>query len=196
VDQSRYRVEWLDGGEALVALEPSGEELRRAAPRLAAGYNDPHNRVMIANEHDYTAGDVVEHFAAMASEGARTFLLYRDDELVGDADFRHVEAGRAEFAILVVAPTIQGKGLGTRFARMLHAFGFHTLGLERVYVTILPENVASRRVFEKIGYLEDTSPEARAYVDEEADLSLSLGRDDFESREGEALRAVRVAARG
>ncbi len=184
-------MEWLDGGEALVALEPSEDELRCAAPELAAGYNDPHNRVMIANEHDYTAADVVEHFAAMAAQGARTFLLYRGGQLVGDADFRHLEAGRAEFAFLVVARSSQGKGLGTRFARMLHAFAFRTLGLERVYVTILPENVASRRVFEKIGYREDSSSEARAYVDAETDVSLSLGREDFERREGDALRGVR-----
>jgi RimJ/RimL family protein N-acetyltransferase len=195
VTSRRYRVEWLDGGDLLVALEPTEAEVRSAAAALAAGYNDPHNRVMIDNEHDYAASDVVEHFATMAADGARTFLLYRGDELVGDADFRHVEAGRAEFAILVVARSSQGKGLGTRFARMLHALAFRALGVERVYVTILPHNVASRRVFEKIGYREDVSPEARAYVDDETDLSLSLGREEFERREGEALRAVSVSAR-
>jgi RimJ/RimL family protein N-acetyltransferase len=184
-------VEWLDGGDVLVAQEPTADDVRSAAATLAAGYNDPHNRAMIDNEHDYAASDVVEHFATMATEGARTFLLYRDGALVGDADFRHIEADRAEFAILLVARSIQGKGLGTRFARMLHAFAFRTLGLERAYVTIVPANVASRRVFEKMGYREDTSPEARAYVDEETDLSLSLGRGDFERREGAALSSVR-----
>jgi RimJ/RimL family protein N-acetyltransferase len=199
VGERRYRIEWASEGEVLVALEPTTDELRAAAPLLAAGYNDPHNRVMIASEHDYVAEDVVDHFASMAAEGARTFLLYRGADLAGDADFRHVQGGRAEFAILVVARAIQGKGLGTRFARMLHALAFRVLGIQRCYVTILPQNAASLRLFEKMGYREDTSPEARADVDDETDVSLSLAREDFEQAEsarGDLLRAVQVVARG
>jgi RimJ/RimL family protein N-acetyltransferase len=192
----RYCVAWEHEGHALVALEPNAEELRAAAPSLAGGYNEPHNRVMIANEHDYTAEDVVAHFAEMSAAGARTFLLYEGDTLIGDADFRHIEGGRAEFAILVIARAAQGRGLGTRFARMLHALGYGWLGIARSYVTILPENAASLRLFDRLGYVRDASSEARAYADDESDVSLSLDRATFEDRERELLRDIRLTTRG
>jgi RimJ/RimL family protein N-acetyltransferase len=44
----------------------------------------------------------------------------------------------------------------------------------------VPANAASRRLFEKLGYRPDASPAARAYADEDADVSLSLARADFE----------------
>ena len=35
-----WAVEWEQGDETLTALEPTDDELRRAAPELAASYND------------------------------------------------------------------------------------------------------------------------------------------------------------
>jgi hypothetical protein len=63
---------------------------------------------------------------------------------------------------------------------MLHAWAFRGLGLHRVYVTILPANRASVRLFEQLGYGPDTSPRARSLIDEESDVSLSVERSLFE----------------
>ena len=41
---------------------------------------------------------------------------------------------------------------------MLHAFGYDVLGLERIYISVIPANAASRRLFEKLGYQRDDSP--------------------------------------
>ena len=55
-----WAVEWEQGGETLTALEPTDDELRRAAPALAACYNDSHNRVMMGHgDEPHTAADVV-----------------------------------------------------------------------------------------------------------------------------------------
>jgi RimJ/RimL family protein N-acetyltransferase len=62
---------------------------------------------------------------------------------------------------------------------MIHAFGFKTLELQRIYASVVPQNTASRRVFEKLGYREDTSPDAREYAEEPGDIVLSLPRDRF-----------------
>jgi RimJ/RimL family protein N-acetyltransferase len=195
----RIRVEWpsarAGADEVLVAIEPTEDEVRAAAGELALAYNEPHNRAMIANTTDFTAEDVATHFATMRAEGARPFLLHRDGVLMGDADLRHVERGHAEFALLIAKRASQGKGLGTRFASMLHAFAFRALGLERMYVTIVPQNVASLRVFAKLGYVEDTSDEARAFTDDARDVSMSLAREDFERAFGEATRGVRYEPR-
>jgi RimJ/RimL family protein N-acetyltransferase len=191
--EDRYRLEWRLGDDVLVAVEPLPAEVESHAEALSAAYNDAHNRTMMAHSTEMSPADVVAHYAAMAAAGARPFLLLRDRALAGDADLRHIEHRRAELAILIAARAAQGRGLGTRFALMLHAFAFRELHLERVYVTIVPANAASLRLFEKLGYRPDASPEARAYADDEADVSLSLAREDFEP--AHALDDVRMDRR-
>jgi RimJ/RimL family protein N-acetyltransferase len=191
--EDRYRLEWRLGDDVLVAEEPLPAEVESHAEALAAAYNDAHNRAMLAHSTEMSPADVIEHYASMTAAGARRFLLFRGGALAGDADLRHVERRRAELAILVAARAAQGRGLGTRFALMLHAFAFRELRLERVYVTIVPANAASLRLFEKLGYQPDATPEARAYADDAADVSLSLAREDFER--AHALDDVRIERR-
>ncbi len=159
------RIEW---GE-LVALTP--RDVTPYAAALAAAYNDPKNSVLLGNTQAMSLADVVEHYATLPYP----FVLLAHGELAGDADLRGVSGGAAEFAFLIAAPSAQGKGLGTRFATMIHAAAFRTLGLERVYASVIPDNTASLRVFEKLGYIAD---DTLAYGDP-GDIVLRLDRDAF-----------------
>ena len=108
----------------------------------------------------------------------------------------HIDRNRtAEFAFMIAAPTAQGKGLGTRFALMVHAFGFRSLELTCIYASVVPHNTASRRVFEKLGYVVDDSPAARAYADEPTDIVLALDRQTFETLHAGALAEIQIAIR-
>src|SRR3954468_23076770 len=191
-----WAVEWAQGAEALTAVEPTDDELRGAAPVLAASYNDSHNRVMMGHDDEpHTAGDVVAYYEQLRIEGGRPFLLYMNGALMGDADFRNIGDISGEFAIMIGRRASQGRGLGTRFALMLHAFGYDVLGLERIYISVIPANTASRRLFEKLGYQPDDSPEARALIDEETDLTMSLARSAFDRARIGDQAAIRVAIR-
>jgi len=191
-----WAVEWRQGGELLAALEPTAEELRRAAPALAAFYNDDHNRRMMAHaDEPHTPEDVVAYYEELRVEEGRPFLLFLDGVLMGDADFRNLEGDIAEFAIMIGGRAAQGRGLGTRFGRMLHAFGFGTLGLARIYISVIPANTASRRLFEKLGYQIDDSPQAREFVDEPSDITMSLPRDAFDRARTDELAAIRAFER-
>jgi len=110
--------------------------------------------------------------------------------LMGDADLRRIEPVQAEFAIMIGGRESQGRGLGTRFSLMLHAFAFRALALERLYITIVKDNRASTRMFEKVGYHIDHSPAVRAHVDDESDLAYSIDRAAFERLHAEALREL------
>lgn len=166
---------WEVTDATLRVFEPTDAELAAAAPALAAAYGDAHNsRMMGQAPGAFTAADAIEHFARLRAAGGRPFLLEREGRLAGDADFRNLTASAGEFAILIADPGAQGQGLGTRFARMLHAFASEVLRLQRVYVAIVPENAASRRLFEKLGYRPDDSSVARRHADEPTDLTLSL----------------------
>jgi RimJ/RimL family protein N-acetyltransferase len=191
----RFAVELEDAAERLRAYEPTRAEVAAAGSRLVSFYNEPHHRAMLAHTQDLSLRDVVAHYRTLAAEGDRPFLLECNGALVGDADLRHVERDRAEAAILIGDRSVQGRGLGTRFGVMLHAFAFGTLGLERVYATIIPANAASLRLFEKLGYARDDGPEARQYVDEADDVALSLARARFEELHGALAARVRVTRR-
>ena len=177
--------------DALSVVEPTAAEVAVAAPALAAAYNDPRNATLLGHTSELTAGDVVEHYARLAAAGAHGFLLYEHGVLAGDADLRDVEDGTAEFAFLICAPSTQGKGLGTRFATMIHAFAFTTLGLARIYASVIPQNAASLRVFEKLGYVRDTTTDRG----DAGDIVLRADRECFVRDHAAALAAIRIAVR-
>jgi RimJ/RimL family protein N-acetyltransferase len=191
----RLVVEWRVGDARLRLVEPTTEEVRAHAATLAECYNEPRNRALLTNEHEFAPEDVVEQFDEMRRDGGRPFLLFSDDAMMGDCDLRHVEGSTAEFAIMVGAREHQARGLGTRFATMLHALAFGRLGMKRVYATVRPENAGSRRMLEKVGYVLDESPEARRFADAEDDVCVSVDAASFARAQGSAIAAVQVRLR-
>jgi RimJ/RimL family protein N-acetyltransferase len=188
---SRIRIEWA----SLLAIEPDLREIAAHATELATGYNEPANARLMGHEQLISAAEVVDSYEQAIEGGMRAFLLFREGELAGDADLRGIRDGTAEFAFMIGAPAAQGKGLGTRFAIMVHAFGFTTLGLHHIYASIVPHNVASRRVFDKLGYVVDDSPAARAYADDPDDLVLALARETFANKYRAELDSIRITRR-
>jgi len=189
-------VEWRLGDELLAASEPTRREVDAAAARLADYYNDPHNSRMMAHEAELSPDEVVTYYDELRAEGGHPFLLHWNGQLMGDADLRNVDDDSGEFAIMIGARDVQGRGLGTRFAVMVHAFAFQRLGLERVYVSIVPANAASRRLFEKLGYEPDDGPDARAFADDATDVTLPIGRAAFEAARARELGEIRIVERG
>jgi ribosomal-protein-alanine N-acetyltransferase len=51
-----------------------------------------------------------------------------------------------------IGPPVWGKGLMTEAAQVVMHFGFETLGLHKITVGCIAENVGSRRVIEKLGF--------------------------------------------
>lgn len=82
---------------------------------------------------------------------------------------------------------------------MVHAFGFAPpplgLDLATLYASVVPANVASRRVFAKLGYADDASPAARAYADEPGNVVLAIDRATFAARHLHTLAAITIAPR-
>ena len=203
---SLWAIEWrsedeLPTAEVLTAIEPTGAEIADASADLAAYYNDAHNRQMMAHEEEpFTAAAVASYYRELSEEGGRPFLLQRAEAgaltLLGDGDLRNIEDGTAEVAIMIGGRAVQGRGLGTRYATMLHVFAFAVLGLERLYISVIPANAASRRLFEKLGYEIDDSPDARDLIDDESDVTMSVSRARFESTAAASLSRIRTYRRG
>lgn len=170
----RARITWRE----LAAVEPTAALLHQHLDALVAAYNHPHNATQLGHTAALDQEDVLDHYTRVKREGGVPFVLLCDDALAGDGDLRGISDGGAELAFLIAAPSQQGRGLGTRFALMITAFAFRGLELERVYASVLPANVASQRVFAKLGYTLDDSARARELADD-GDLSLSIDRATF-----------------
>ena len=192
---ARFDVECLDAQVRLRAFEPTPDEVRAAAVQLSSYYNDGHNRAMLTHEEDMSAEEVVDYYTESRERGDRLFLLEQEGVLLGDADFRQFDSCSAEYAIMIGARNLQGRGLGRKFTIMLHAVAFRGLDLARVYVTILPANRPSLRLFEQLGYGPDGSPRARSLIDEESDVTLSVERAAFEKQHGAMMDGVRFVPR-
>lgn len=198
MSSQRFSISWNKDGAVLCAREPTAAELTECAPLLSAWYNDEYNGAMMTNDASLSAADVCALYRQMNAEGGRQFLLYRDGELMGDADFRRIGEGapeRAEFAIMVGSRSAQGKGVGTAFSVLLHAFAFDQLGLGEIYLSIIPENEAGRRCYEKVGYVCDAGPVARSYADGDTDVAMVLTREAFLRHHGSVLSQIEIRAR-
>jgi RimJ/RimL family protein N-acetyltransferase len=190
IARPRHALRW----GSLVAVEPTRAELRDHAPALARAYSDERNASLLGHTEPLVPADVIAHYARLGPAG-HAFLLFDGDDLAGDGDLRGLTADAAEFAFLIADPDAQGKGLGTRFALLVHTFAFRTLGLARIYASVVPANVASRRVFAKLGYAADDSPTARAFADEPGDLVLAIDRATFLARNADAVAQIEIAVR-
>jgi RimJ/RimL family protein N-acetyltransferase len=191
----RYQIAWSTPAGQLLAIEPTHAEIARHAGALAAAYNDPHNAPLLGHTEPSTERDVIAHSERLARRGGHGFVVLRDGALVGDGDLRGVARGAAEFAFLVTAVAEQGKGLGTRIATMIHAFAFTELGLDRVYASIVPANVASRRVFDKLGYAIDDSPAGRGFAEDPGDVVMVIDRASFERSHARAMAEIAISVR-
>jgi len=76
-----------------------------------------------------------------------------DDRFVGTIWFKEVNKldGNAELAIYMDRDHI-GSGWGTDAQRTLLTFGFGTLGLERIWLTVNADNLRAIRSYEKVGF--------------------------------------------
>lgn len=191
----RYRIRWSTPAGELLAIEPHRDEVAQHAALLAAAYNDPHNAALLGHTEAMTEADVIAHYAEVSKDGGHNFLVFRDGQLVADADLRGVAGSAAEFAFMVAAVAAQGQGLGTKTATMIHAFAFAQLRLDRVYASVVPENVASRRVLEKLGHTVDPSPAARSYADDPGDIVMVIDRPAFEHLHAPQMAEIQIAVR-
>jgi [ribosomal protein S5]-alanine N-acetyltransferase len=97
------------------------------------------------------ADDFAEH------SGIRWAITrHETDELVGTCGFWRIDKPnlRAEIGY-ELAPECWGQGVMTEALRPVLAFGFIRMGLHSIEAQIHPANIGSRRVLEKLGFVQE-----------------------------------------
>ncbi len=174
-----------------VWLRPMEE---RDLPAYVAGVNDTE----VGGMAGYRAPISLEQATAWHSrhaEQSRTGEAYffavcelGDDRFIGTTWFKEINRldANAELAIYMDRDHI-GSGWGTDAQRTLLAFGFGTLGLERIWLVVGAGNARAIRSYQKVGFQREGVMRRTFRVRGQLTdaLLMSILRDEWEAAAGE-----------
>ena len=122
-----------------------------------------------------------------------TFLIFlggRESRLVGGLTLSNIRRRAAQSVTLGywMGQPFAGQGLMTEAVSLVVPFVFETLLLHRVHAAFLPDNIASRRVLERNGFVQEGFAERYLQIDGRwADhVLVGLTREAYEARLGGA----------
>lgn len=89
-----------------------------------------------------------------ANQRFAVWAIEYDGQFAGHAEIKPSPADDVDGweIIYMLRRDVWGKGLATEVARAITMYGFEEVGLEKVYATIMSENLPSARVLGKVGY--------------------------------------------
>jgi len=99
-------------------------------------------------------------YALINNKKLRTYMYFLKDKnsgrligdfMIDDIDYHNLK-GTLRF---VVATDLENKGYGTKIMRIMLEKAFDEIGLYRVEGTVALDNEASKRIFEKFGFVEE-----------------------------------------
>ena len=100
----------------------------------------------------YTAEHALSYVRGEVNPEERAFAIAVDDVASGSIGLRMNAHGyRGSIGYWVAAP-VRGRGVCTRALRLLSRYALDQLELQRLELITDPENVASQRVAEKVGF--------------------------------------------
>lgn len=118
--------------------------------------------------------------------GVWAVIYKRNRKLIGHCGLKFLENSREVQIGYLLLKSYWGKGLGTEAATATLRFGFEVAKLEKIVAVAKPENIASRRVMEKVGM----KYEKDAYYYENDVVYYSLLRQAYQAQ---TLRAKQIA---
>jgi [ribosomal protein S5]-alanine N-acetyltransferase len=134
--------DWRDADAP--ALEPvCGEWDVCAFTSVPESYSEPEALAWIERQRHKRAAGTVLALAIRARD---------DDRALGNVNLSRLGADDCEASIgYWLAPDARGRGLVTEAASLLIEWSFEHLDLERIEFAILPDNLASQRVAQRLG---------------------------------------------
>ncbi|MHC1750268.1 MAG: GNAT family N-acetyltransferase [Cellulosilyticaceae bacterium] len=81
---------------------------------------------------------------------------------------------KAEFHILIGEEAWWGKGVGEASTRLMLEHGFKNLNLNRIYLTVLEDNIAALKLYEKVGFIKEGREEAYLYKDGKFKTAITM----------------------
>lgn len=131
--------------------------------------NDPDVRQGLTIARPINEPQEREYFEErLSSDETIDLLICHDGDPVGYVGIHDLDqqAGHCEIGIWLAAES-HGRGYGTEASRLLTEYAFDALRMHRVIARVLADNDASRRIWEKLGFVEEGVHRDEAFTDGE-----------------------------
>ncbi|MCI9313926.1 MAG: GNAT family N-acetyltransferase [Lachnospiraceae bacterium] len=113
-------------------------------------------------------------------------ICLSDGREIGSVYFRDIdrEAGTAEYGIFIGEKDALGCGYGTAAAKAALSYGFHRLGLDRIFLRYLADNAGAGKSYERAGFcMTDRKETVMTQQGERQVLFMEISRERFEHME-------------
>jgi RimJ/RimL family protein N-acetyltransferase len=119
--------------------------------------NDPENQQyigLIGPLNRTAEREWLERVGKKEGEVAFGIAAKEDDRLIGSCSLRGISLANraADLGIMIGDARFQGKGYGSEAMRLLVAYGFETLNLNRIGLRVFANNPRAIRCYEKVGF--------------------------------------------
>ena len=131
---------------------------RTDIPRKVEWINNPENNQYLHYDIPISIEGTEKWFDSHAADTTRYDAVIEVDSIpVGTIGLLSIDRKnrKAEYYIAMGEPAYKGKGVAKEATRLILAYGFETLGLNRIYLFTESENIAAQRLFEKAGFVKE-----------------------------------------
>ena len=121
---------------------------------------------MMDGSFSYDAAWVERYFHGKCQDKNRVyFAVCADETVIGEVQFKSIDMSKksAILSIHLNCGIYKNRGFGTEAERLMIAYGFEQLGLEKIYADCLHRNQRSRHILEKLGFRHLRSDESFHY---------------------------------
>ena len=103
----------------------------------------------------YTEEEERSYMQSKIDQKATMFSMLEKDthQFIGNIEFMNLKDDEAEWGI-VMTYKMQNKGYGTEALKRSVEYGFHDLGLRRIWLAVYADNPRAIHVYEKCGFRE------------------------------------------
>jgi RimJ/RimL family protein N-acetyltransferase len=129
---------WVDDDVPAIVRACQDPEILHWIPVIPRPYTEEHARAFVRGE--------------WSTEPGRQFAVTENGGLVGSIGMRVNDVNRNGHIGYWCAPEARGRGVTTRALRLVCRYGFDELRLGRLELITDPDNRASQRVAEKVGF--------------------------------------------
>lgn len=131
---------------------------------------DEEGRRLTGTHATFTREQSDRWYRSRASQTDRLDLAIADvdsDTCVGEVVLHEFDADNRScgFRISLLGPAVFGRGYGTEATRLVLGHAFATVGLHRIELEVYDLNPRARRVYEKVGFVEEGRRREALYWD-------------------------------
>lgn len=112
------------------------------------------------SQTEITTDSHLRYFNAQVVTGRCVqFVIYTNADMqpVGSVFLKNIDtqSHKAEYGIFIGEDIARRRGYGSEAARLIVDYGFHTLDLNRIYLSVLNDNLSAIASYEKAGFLKE-----------------------------------------